>query len=85
MRKIHFLVEVNLTGGTPLVEWVEHLGLPGIAAEPVVMEGWTSPVELIGRFTCPNGIALLVKGSGTRLLNGKAGSSGCENFEVKGS
>ena len=38
---VHFLVGVNLTGGIPLVEWVEDHGLLGIAAEPLalVMEG----------------------------------------------
>ena len=37
----HFLEGVNLTGGIPLVEWVDHLGLPGMtAAGPLlVMEG----------------------------------------------
>ena len=41
MHKVHFLVGVNLTGGIPLVEQVEHLGLPGKTAGPllVVMEG----------------------------------------------
>ena len=35
------LVGVNLTGGIPLVELVECLGLPGMAGEPLllVMEG----------------------------------------------
>ena len=43
---------MNLTGGTPLVEWVECLGVPGKAGEIplslLVMEGWAAPVELIG-------------------------------------
>ena len=52
----------NLTDGIPLVEQVDLLGLHGIAAKSPVMEGWTSPVELTGIFTCPDGIALLVKG-----------------------
>ena len=39
--QIHFLEGVNLTGGILLVEWVEHLGLPGkTAAGPLlVVEG----------------------------------------------
>ena len=38
---VHFLVGINLTGGIPLVEWVECLGLPGMASGPLllVMEG----------------------------------------------
>ena len=41
MHKVHFLVGVKLTGGIPLVEWVECLGLLGKTAEPLllVMEG----------------------------------------------
>ena len=41
VHKVHFLVGVSITGRIPLVEWVDHLGLPGIAAEPLVMEGCT--------------------------------------------
>ena len=29
----HFLEGVYITGGTPLVEWVEHLGVPGKVGE----------------------------------------------------
>ena len=40
VHKVHFLVGVNLMGGIPLVEQVEHLGLPGKTAKPLlVMEG----------------------------------------------
>ena len=48
----YFLEGVNLTGGTPLVEWVECLGVLGKADEIplslLVMKGWVAPVELIG-------------------------------------
>ena len=37
MHKVHFLVGVNLMGGIPLVEWVEHLGLPGKTARPLLL------------------------------------------------
>ena len=65
---------------------MECLGLPGKTAGPLllVMEGWTSPVELTGMFTCPDGIALLVKGSGMELPIDKTGNSSCGSFEVKG-
>ena len=86
MHKVHFLVGVNLTGGIPLVELVEHFGLLGKTAGPLllVMEGWTSLVELTGTLTCPHSIALLVKDCGTGLLIGKAGSSSFGSFEAKG-
>ena len=41
-------------------------------------------MELTGIFTCPGGVALLVKGCGTRLLFGNAGNSDSESFEGKG-
>ena len=85
MHKVHFLVGVNLTGGIPLIKWMGHIGLLGKTVEPLlhVMEGWTSLVELTVMFTCPDSIALLVKGCGTRLLIGKAGSFSSGSFEVK--
>ena len=41
MHKVYFLVGVNLMGGIPLVELMEHLGLPRKTAGPLllVMEG----------------------------------------------
>ena len=35
-------------------------------------------------FGCPHSVVLLVKGVGTGLLIGKAGSSSAGNFELKG-
>ena len=35
--KVHFLVGVNFTGGIPIVEWVEHLGLLGKTAGPLLL------------------------------------------------
>ena len=46
----HFFEGVNLTGGIPLVLWVDHLGVIGITGSLLVMEGIISPVELTGRF-----------------------------------
>ena len=72
-------------GGIPLVEWVDLLAVLGIAtAGPLlVMEGRITPVELIGMFTCPDGVALLVNGCGTRLSIGKAGTSSAGNIELE--
>ena len=63
MHKVHFLVGVNLTGGIPLVEWVEHLGLLGKTAGQLllVMESYTSPVELTGMFTFLTALPYLSK------------------------
>ena len=48
----HFLDEVNLTGGTPLVEWVEWvecLGVTGtLGVIPLSVIGWGALVEMIG-------------------------------------
>ena len=70
------MVGLNLTGGIPLVEQVECLGLLGNANEPLllVMRGQIAPVELVGMFTYSGDVALLVKGCGTKLANDKSGS-----------
>ena len=44
----HFLEGVNLTGGTPLVEWVECLGVAGTLGEIPLSIGWGASVEMIG-------------------------------------
>ena len=44
----HFLDGVNLTGGTPLVEWVECLGVTGTLSEIPLSVGWGASVEMIG-------------------------------------
>ena len=39
---------MNPTGGTPLVEWVEHLGIAGTLGEIRLSLGWGASVEMIG-------------------------------------
>ena len=80
----HFLEGVDLTGGIPLVEQVDHLGMLGITAQPLLVEGWLTLVELTGMFPCTGSVVLLVKAGGTRLPNGKAGISGAGWLELKG-
>ena len=68
---------MNLTGGTPLVEWVEHLGVPGKACEIplslLVMEGWGAPVELIGSVRIPTLLSLSFTAGGVTLAIGATG------------
>ena len=80
----HFLKGVSLTGGIPLVLWVDHLGVIGITGSVLVMEGFISLVKLTGMCPCSVGVALLVKVAGTGLSNGKADISGTGRFELKG-
>ena len=51
----HFLDGVNLTGGTPLVEWVEHLGVEGILGVIPLssVRGWGASVKMIGLVRIP--------------------------------
>ena len=44
----HFIDGVNLTGRTPLVEWVECLGVAGTLGEIPLSIGWGASVEMIG-------------------------------------
>ena len=46
--RVYVLDGVNLTSGTPLVEWVEHLGVVGILGEIPLAAGWGASVEMIG-------------------------------------
>ena len=69
---------MNLTGGTPLVEWVECLGVLGTAAEEIplsllVMEGWVAPVELIGTLRGACVLPLSFAEDGVTLVNGATG------------
>ena len=51
----YFLEGVYLTGGTPFVEWVEHLGVAGVETLGVAphMVGWSASVEMIGLVDFP--------------------------------
>ena len=76
---------MNLTGGIPLVKWVDCLGMVGITTGSLlIMDGLLAPVELTGMFPITGGVALLVKVGGTRWSIGKAKISGAERFELKG-
>ena len=79
----HFLDGVNLTGGIPLVLWVDHLGVVGTTGSLLfllLLEVVTAPVELVGICPCSAGVALLVNDGRTRLAIGKAGISGVWRF-----
>ena len=52
--ELHFLDGVNLTGGTPLVEWVECLGVAGTLSEIPLSVGWGASVEMIGSVEIPS-------------------------------
>ena len=70
----YFLEGVNLTHGTPLVEWVKHLGVLGKANEPLSLlrvEG--SLVELIGSFREMTLLSLSFTVGGVTLPIGAAG------------
>ena len=68
---------MNLTGGTPLVEQVECLGVPGNAGEIplllLVMEGWVAPVELIGSIRILTLLSLSFTADGVTLTIGATG------------
>ena len=83
----HFLVGVNLTGGIPLVLWVDCLGVVGTTGSLLsllLLEVVAAPVELVG--ICPYSVslALLVNDGRTGLAIGKAGISRVWGFELKG-
>ena len=44
----YFFDGVNLTGGTPFVEWVECLGVEETLGVAPLSVGWGASVELIG-------------------------------------
>ena len=83
LHKVDFLVGVILMGGILLVEQVDLLGLHGIAAEPLVMEGWTSPEELTAKFSCVGGTILSFKTCRLRLLISKADRSDLKGCSAK--
>ena len=82
----HFLDGVNLTGGIPLVLWVDCLGVVGTTGSLslLLLEGVDAPVELVGISPCSVSVVLLVNGGRTKLAVGKAGISGVWRFELKG-
>ena len=49
----HFLDGIYLTGGTPLVEWVECLGVLGTLSKIPLTVGWGASVEMIGSVNFP--------------------------------
>ena len=66
----HFLDGVNLTGGIPLVLWVDHLGVVGTSGSPLsllLLEIVDALVELVGISSCSVSVALLVNDGRTRL------------------
>ena len=48
LYSFHFLDGVYLSGGTPLVDLVEHLGVEGTLGVAPLTVGWGASVELIG-------------------------------------
>ena len=70
----HFLDDINLTGGTPLVEWVECLGVAGTLSEIPLSVGWGVSVELIGSDEILTLPALLSTADGVTLPIGATGN-----------
>ena len=60
----HFFDGVNLTGGTPLVEWVECLGVAGTLGEIPLSIGWGASVEMIGLVGIPTLLSLSLVAGG---------------------
>ena len=60
----HFFDGVNLTGGTPLVEWVECLGVAGTLGEIPLSIGWAASVEMIGLVRIPTLLSLSLVAGG---------------------
>ena len=80
----HFLDGVNLTGGIPLVLWVDCLGVVGTTGSVLsllLLEVVDAPVELVGICPCSVGVALLINDGRTGLTIGKAGISRVWRFE----
>ena len=63
----HFLDGVNLTGGTPLVEQVECLGVTGTLSEIPLTAGWGASVEMIGLVDFPTVLSLSLVAGGVTL------------------
>ena len=83
----HFLDGVNLTGGIPLVLWVDRLGVVGTTGSLLsllLLEVVVTPVELVVICPCSVSVALLVNDGRTGLAIGKAGISRVWRFELKG-
>ena len=72
----YFLDGVNLTGGTPLVEWVECLGVAGTLS-PFSVIGWGASVEMIGLVAIPTLLPLSSTVGGVTLPIGVTGN--CES------
>ena len=74
-HKSHFLDGVNLTGGTPLVEWVEYLGVTGTLGEiPLSVIGWGASVEIIGLVDILTLLSLSLVAGGVTLPIGVTGN-----------
>ena len=54
----YFFDGVNLTGGTPFVEWVECLGVEETLGVAPLSVGWGASVELIGSVGFPTVLPL---------------------------
>ena len=83
----HFLDGVNLTGGIPLVLWVDCLGVVGTTGSLLsllLLEIVDAPVELVAISPYSVGVALPANDGKTRLAIGKAGISRVQRFELKG-
>ena len=68
----HFLDGVYLSGGTPLVDLVEHLGVEG-TLEPLSV-GWGASVEMIGSVGLPTLLSLSVVAGVVILVIGVTGN-----------
>ena len=68
----YFLDGVYLTGGTPFVEWVEHLGVTGTLGP--LGAGWGASVEMIGSVHVPTLLSLSLVAGGVTLAIGVTGN-----------
>ena len=72
LYSIYFLDGVYLAGGTPFVEWVEHLGVVGTLGSLAV--GWGASVEMIGSVVFPTVLSLSLVAGGVTLTIGVTGN-----------
>ena len=78
LYSIHFLDGVYLSGGTPLVDLVEHLsGVEGTLGVVPLMVGWGASVEMIGSVVSLTLLSLSTVAGVVTLVIGVTGNIEC--------
>ena len=77
LYSIHFLDGVYLSGGTPLVDLVECLGVEGTLGVAPLMVGWGASVEMIGSVVSLTLLPLSTVAGVVTLVIGVTGNIEC--------